>query len=109
MFEKASVIQGHHVCTRLYGLLSLVNTYVTLKIEDGNAHDEHTVAVIKDGSVVGHVPRSLSTISWYFLKRGGRILCHVTGRRNVGVGLEIPCVYVYCVCARNVQKLRIIG
>ena len=81
-YEKASVIRGHHVYKTVW--TPFIGQELSLKAEDGNAH---AVAVMKDGSVVGHIPRSLSTVSWYFLKRGGHISCRVTGRRKLGVGL----------------------
>ena len=102
--EETSVIRGHHVYKSVW--TPEVGKELSLVTEDGNEHDKYAVAVIKDGYVVGHMPRSLSRVSWYFLKRGGCISCRVTGRRKLGVGLEVPCVYVYHGSSRSVEKLR---
>ena len=52
-------------------------------MEDGNSEDLYTVAILKNGMVVGHVPQEL------FLQHGGTIQCIVTGNRNYGLGLDI--------------------
>ena len=39
------------------------------------ATNEHAVAVLKDGEIVDHLPRTISRVSWFFLRRGGCILC----------------------------------
>uniref|UniRef100_A0A1X7VS29 HIRAN domain-containing protein n=1 Tax=Amphimedon queenslandica TaxID=400682 RepID=A0A1X7VS29_AMPQE len=36
-----------------------------------NSHDARSVAVLKDGIVVGHVPREIPKTVWYLLNRGG--------------------------------------
>ena len=48
----------------------MVGEELILETEDDNEHDEHAVAVMKDGYNVRHVPRTLSKVSWFFLKRG---------------------------------------
>ena len=69
----------------------VVGEELTLETEDDNEHDEHAVAVMKDGYmyIVGHVPCLLSKVSWFFLKRGGRITCRITGKRKLGIGFKI--------------------
>ena len=37
-----------------------------VKREEDNQHDEHAVAVMKNGTVVGHMPHSISKLSCYF-------------------------------------------
>ena len=37
-------------------------------MEDGNQHNKYAVAIIKDGEVVGSIPRSISQILSNFLK-----------------------------------------
>ena len=73
--------------------------------ENDNQYDQHAVAVLKAGDVIGHVPRSLSTVTWLFLRRGGSITCRITGKRKLGVGLEVPCVYTYSGSAKVIEKL----
>lgn len=86
--------------------LAVIGEELVVIAEDDNEHDDYAVAVIKDGCVVGHVPRSISKVSWFFLKRGSHTLCRVTGNRKRGVGLEVPCVYTYSGSTKNVEKLK---
>ena len=53
-----------------------------VKRELTNEHDRFAVAVLKDGDVVGHVPRSLSKTNSFFLRHDGNVVfCEVTGER----------------------------
>ena len=61
--------------------------------EVDNEHDRRAVSLLKSGTIVGHVPREFARVFWFFLGRGGKISCEVTGRPKHGKGLEIPCVY----------------
>ena len=49
--------------------------------------------------IVGHVPRELSRLFWYFLQHYGEITCVITGSRRrsllVQGGLELPCIYKF--------------
>ena len=67
---------------------------LALEREPDNPEDKFAVAVMKTGSVVGHVPFNLAPLLSAFLRRGG--LVEVTGakvNRGAGYGLEIPCKY----------------
>ena len=80
---------------------------VSVVPEDNNNHDPHAVAVMKDGQVVGHVPRELSRILYFFLKQPfSRVLCVITGRRKFGVGLEVPCIYKINGESRIIKRLK---
>ena len=75
--------------------------------EEDNSEDSFAISVIKDGNIVGHVPREASRIVWYFIEHGGSIDCRITGRRKHGKGLVVPCAY--CFHARKscmIRKLR---
>ena len=71
---------------------------LTCKEEPGNIHDLYAVAVRQPGdyhTTVGHVPRSISAVCCFFLKRGS-ITCEVLGPRQHSNdlpqgGLEVPC------------------
>ena len=60
--------------------------------------------------VVGHVPRNVSCVISFFLKKDGCIgYCEVTGERTnrgAGLGLEIPCVYRFYGCQPYVDRLN---
>ena len=53
------------------------------KREPGNPHDPSAVVVVKQSSgtsvVFGHVPRLISIVCSIFIRRGGCIMCIVTG------------------------------
>ena len=92
-FVKSSVIRGHHVYKAIWTPALPEKLFV--KAEDGNVHDELAMAVVKDGNVDGHICPVRSHVSWFFLKHGGPILCCVTVKRKLGVGLEVACKYIY--------------
>ena len=63
-----------------------------------NESDRYVVAVKKDGTIIGHLPRIISRACSLFLRRGNFISCHVTGHRRYSVdllqgGLEVPVLY----------------
>ncbi len=95
-WEIAYVLRLQLVWQLLYKAIWTPEIYEILRLqrEVGNGHDEHAVAVLKASTVVGHVPRSISRICWFFLRRGGQIICRITGHRRFGNGLEVPCVYI---------------
>ena len=68
-------------------------------------HDDHAVDIMKDGTVVGHMPCYVLKVSWFSLRRGSKITCRLIGRRKLGVGLEVPCVYLYAGPGRMTRKL----
>ena len=47
-----------------------------------NLADRFAVAVIKGGTVVGHIPRKISNICSIFIRKGGSIFCLTTGSRR---------------------------
>ena len=58
--------------TTMLGLLLLANNYHA-KGRD-NSHDPFAVAVVKEGTIVGHVSRKISAVCSTFLRRGGDLL-----------------------------------
>ena len=68
-YTVESVVRGHQsVWTPV-----IVET-LTLLWEDGNLEDEYAVAIMKTGTVVGHVPHELSRI-FFSLQHGDTIQC----------------------------------
>ena len=86
-----SVIRGHHIYKAVW--TPVVGEVLVLEQEIGNSHDLFATTVKKGTTIVGRVPREHSKIYWNFLEGGGRITCEVSGRRQLGKGLEVPCVY----------------
>ena len=61
-----------------------------------NASNRYGVAVKKEGTIIGHLPRKVSRVCLLFLQRGGTIECTVTGRRKYSADLaqgghKVPC------------------
>ena len=78
--------------------------------ESSNVKDRYAVAVLKNGTVVGHLPRLYSVGCSLFIARGGTILCEVTGTRRYSSdlpqgGLEIPCSLLIEGRKKEVKKL----
>ena len=74
-----SFVRGHHDYHRSW--TTVTGELFPFKREVSNDHDPFTVATLKDGKVVGHVPKSLSkitscflnyTVMWYSVKLNGR-------------------------------------
>ena len=64
------------------------------------------MCVMKDGNVVGHVPREKSRACSSFLINGGCITCEIVGHRKFGKGLEVPCIYKLTGKEKAVQKAK---
>ena len=92
-FKTVSAIRGHHIYKSIWG--PETGEILSTKKERNNPHDRFAVAVMKDKLTVGHIPREISKICWFFLHKGGTIQCTVTGGRRRSLieqgGLEVPC------------------
>lgn len=81
--------------------------------ELGNREDAHAVAIIKNTdkgeTIIGHVPRELSRIFWYFLENDGEIFCIIVGNRRRSElaqgGLEVECTYKFVGKMKHIKKL----
>ena len=60
-FVKESVVRGHHVYKAVW--TPVIGELLSLRAEDNNEHDDHAVAVVKGGDVVGHVPWAISRVA----------------------------------------------
>lgn len=82
------------------------------KPEFGNAHDPYAVAVVTlDDTIVGHLPRNISTLCHVFLRRNGDILVQVTDRRRRSTdlpqgGLEVPCTLTFVGESKDLLKIE---
>ena len=73
--EFDSAIRSHHIYKEIWPNPK----HLHCKMEHGNIHDMYTMAVTRDreDTVVGHLPRNISTPCHLFLRKGGNILCVV--------------------------------
>ena len=58
-YVMESAVRGHHVYKSVWH--PVLGEQLTLERENSNSHDRHAVSVMKDGTIVGHVPRELAT------------------------------------------------
>jgi len=90
----SSVIRGHHASKAVW--TPTLEEVLDVACESDNAYDSHAVAILKMGvGIIGHAPREHSRVFWSFLEGGGSISCRVNGARQLGKGLEVPCLYVF--------------
>ena len=96
-------IHGHHVNKNVQA--PFVGEVLLVEQEDHNPENCFAVAILKSGEIVGHVPREISRIIWYFIEHDGTVSCEVTGPRKQGVGLVVPCHYTFC-AKKLISKLH---
>ena len=111
-----SAIRGFHVYQTIW--TPIIHEQLTTNQDHGNAEDQFAVAVCKVDSTtappsnvtVGHVPREISRICWYFIEHDGEILCTVTGSKRrsrlVQGGLEIPCKLRFIGKRKHIKKVK---
>ena len=93
------VVRGFHVY-RVYWDPVIGEKLTTQPDPDGRTFgDKHSVAVMKDGMTVGHLPKDIACLAKYFIVHGGKITCRVTGKKKrskmLRGGLEVPCTYEF--------------
>ena len=74
-----SCTRRHHVFKNIW--TPTMGEQLPCKREIGNIKDRYAVAVLRDHTTVGHVPRKISVACALFLQREGSIHCVVTGKR----------------------------
>ena len=105
-FRIESTVRGHHVYKTRWS--PSIGEELCCEVEEDNTFDRYAVAVTKDERVVGHVPRELARICYFFLKKQhSTMTCTVTDKRRPsdGKGLVVPCIYIFNGKERHVQKL----
>ena len=80
MFSMEAMVCGYHTYQSVWD--APTGETLLCEREVGNVHDTFAVAIKKDGEVVGHCPRKISALCSFFIRRGGKITCQVTGRRR---------------------------
>ena len=105
-----SCIRGYHVYQTIWA--PTIGEELNCRREMANIVDRYAIGVCKlDDTLVGHLPRKITTICLLFLRHGGLISCRVTGRRRRSTdlpqgGLEIPCVLTFKGRNKDIKKLR---
>ena len=109
-----SCIRGFHIYKAVWN--PTLGEELVCETEFGNIRDPYAVAVQRLATsssfkTVGHVPRHIFAICFFFINRGGNITCQVTGSRRYSAdlvqgGLEIPCLYTFSGSIKDVQTIR---
>ena len=72
-----------------------LNKELHCMLELANEYDKNAVAIVRDDQIVGHIPQVNSKVCAFYIRQGGTIKCRVIGKRQHGLGLEIPCTYIF--------------
>ena len=94
-FTREGMVRGYHVYNSIWEEAYIGEELLCQRDKD-NRHDPYAVAVMKSATIVGHLPRKVSTLCLLFIRRGEMIRCRITGRRRYSAdlpqgGLEVPC------------------
>ena len=79
--EVPSCVCGYHVYKDRWAVA--VGELLTCFREPTNASDRYAVAVIKDRTTIGHLPRKMCKVCSVFQRRGGLICCKMTGLKTL--------------------------
>ena len=79
-WERRCCVRGYHVYNVIWTAVN--NEILTCERDSHNPRDRYAVAVMKNGTVVGHLPRKESRVCSLFMRRGGNINCTVVGKRR---------------------------
>ena len=96
-FRLENTVRGHHIFERIW--MPVIGQLLQVQAETGNEQDPPTVATVLNDSIVGHLPREISRLAFYFVQHAGRNTCEVSGRRKLSdvpnKGLVIPSIYTF--------------
>ena len=109
-FTVQAMVRGYHTYKDIWE--ASVGEELACQRETDNPHDRFAVAVVNNACVVGHLPRKISSVSSIFIRRGGSILCRVTGCRRYSHdlpqgGLEIRCTLIFEGNAKYTEKAKL--
>ena len=107
--EKCCCIRGYHYYQSIWS--ATIGEQFPCVCEPLNVMDGYAVAVKKDDTVIGHLPKKVSRICSLFLRRGGTIQCIVTGTRRYSEdlpqgGLEVPCNLLFRGEQKEIKKVE---
>ena len=106
--ERNNCVRGYHIYKNIW---DAVIGELQCERELDNESDRYVVAIKKDRTIIGHLPRAISRACSLFLRRGNSITCRVTGHRRYSAdlwqeGLEVPCTLRFEGEVKEVAKLK---
>jgi len=95
-FKTDSSVHGYHVYQKNW--MPVLGEHLVCKREEGNPQERYAIAVKKYGNIVGHMPCNISMLCSLFIRRGGTMICIISGghqySRDLPQGrMEIPYKY----------------
>ena len=89
-FSAACCIRGYHIYswTQWTAEIRSILTSEPEKRPGALIEDKYAIAIISNNQTIGHVPKLLSKLTFFFLKHGATLTVKVTGNTN-GVYLQI--------------------
>ena len=101
-FSAACCIRGYHIYNWAQWTAE-IRSILTSKPEKRPGvlvEDRYAISIISNNQTVGHVPKFLSKLTFFFLKLGGTLTVNVTGERRYSFdlaqgGMEIPAEFIY--------------
>ena len=79
-FEKPCCIRGYHIYEEVW--VAAVGEELVCERETDNSYDHYAVAVKRMENINSLLPQKLSKLCSLFLRRGGAIVCLVSGGRR---------------------------
>ena len=107
--EKNSCVHGFHIYMSIWD--AVIGEELLYQRDTGNERDRYAVAIMKDGTIIGHLPWKISWPCSLFLRRGNSITCCVMGHRRYSSdlpqgGLEIPSVLMFEGEIKEITKIN---
>ena len=105
----ASFVRGYHVYNGI--CTATVGDILCYAHKTGNALDRYAVSVLKDGNIVGHLPKKVFKVCCLFLRCGGSVSCEIAGTRRSSRylqqgGLEVLCILIINGRKKEVTKVK---
>ena len=73
-------IRGYHVYRAIWS--AALGEILQRERELDNVYDRYAVYVMRQGTIIGHIPQRIFRVCSVFLRRGGQISCKVMGSRR---------------------------
>ena len=100
-FTVECCVRGHHVYQKEWEAEIDSKLTAQYKTRAGAlVQDKYAIALKQKDVIVGHIPKFLSKITYFYLKHGGDLLVEIIGMRQYyrdlpQGGMELPALYVF--------------
>ena len=100
-FAVECCVRGHHVYQKEWE--AEIGSKLTAQYETrpgALVQDKYAIALKQKDVIVGHIPKFLSKITYFYLKHSGDLLVEIIGKRQYSRdlpqdGMELPALYVF--------------